>query len=165
MLILPFFPNLSLNLVERNCFPPKQNIVTFLSKPTWQHILLHSNRLDMYCFIDICIHIYVYWIYSIYKFCAFIKTKYLFLQQPSSGEETYPPSQISCSCLLWNVPTGWLFRNRLHHRRWRGLMLLLMMMMMMTWSLVVCSIIFEVTPTWGNDPIWPIFCKWVETTN
>ena len=27
------------------------------------------------------------------------------------------------------------------------------------------QIFFIFTPTWGNDPIWLIFLKWVETTN
>ena len=27
------------------------------------------------------------------------------------------------------------------------------------------QIFFMFTPTWGNDPIWLIFFKWVETTN
>ena len=29
----------------------------------------------------------------------------------------------------------------------------------------VVSIFFDFHPTWGNDPIWLIFFKWVETTN
>ena len=27
------------------------------------------------------------------------------------------------------------------------------------------TVFFIFTPTWGNDPIWQIFLKWVETTN
>lgn len=49
------------------------------------------------------------------------------MQYPSSGEETRPPGKSAVHCLFWIVPTVWLFRNRLHHRRWRGLMLMMMM--------------------------------------
>ena len=30
---------------------------------------------------------------------------------------------------------------------------------------VVSNIFFNLHPYWGNDPIWLIFCRWVETTN
>ena len=30
---------------------------------------------------------------------------------------------------------------------------------------VATQIFFIFIPTWGNDPIWLIFLKWVETTN
>ena len=31
--------------------------------------------------------------------------------------------------------------------------------------MVVSNILFIFTPTWGKDPIWLIFFRWVETTN
>ena len=36
--------------------------------------------------------------------------------------------------------------------------------LILTW-LVATQIFLIFTPTWGNDPIWLIFFKWVETTN
>ena len=40
----------------------------------------------------------------------------------------------------------------------------------MDWKVTISSLVggfkyFFFTPTWGNDPIWLIFFRWVETTN